>query len=87
MDQVFPEHDTLFIKVGIFGKASKEVLLELSSSDTINDISAETLTELLSETNINRLGIKLAKQLKTSASHSFGVDFAQETFTFCYDPC
>ncbi|MCC5893851.1 MAG: IS110 family transposase [Alkalibacterium sp.] len=82
LDQVFPEYDTLFSKVGIFGKASKEVLLELSSPDAINHISAETLADLLSEASRNRLGIKKAEQLKTAASNSFGVKFAQEAFTF-----
>lgn len=82
LDQVFPEYDTLFSKVGIFGKASKEVLLELSSPDAINHISAETLANLLGEASKNRLGIKKAEELKTAASHSFGVKFAQEAFTF-----
>ncbi|GEK90372.1 Transposase [Alkalibacterium putridalgicola] len=82
LDQVFPEYDTLFSKVGIFGKASKEVLLELSSPDAINHISAGTLADLLGEASRNRLGMKKAEELKTAASHSFGVKFAQETFTF-----
>lgn len=82
LDQVFPEYDTLFSKVGIFGKASKEVLLELSSPDAINHISAGTLADLLGEASRNRLGIKKAEELKTAASHSFGVKFAQEAFTF-----
>jgi transposase len=68
--------------VGIFGKASKEVLLELSSPDAINHISAGTLADLLGEASRNRLGMKKAEELKTAASHSFGVKFAQETFTF-----
>ncbi|SFC47860.1 Transposase [Alkalibacterium subtropicum] len=82
LDQVFPEYDTLFSKVGIFGKASKEVLLELSSPDAINHISAGTLADLLGEASRNRLGMKKAEELKTAASHSFGVKFAQEAFTF-----
>lgn len=82
LDQVFPEYDTLFSKVGIFGKASKEVLLELSSPDAINHISAGTLADLLGEASRNRLGMKKAEELKTAASHSFGVKFTQETFTF-----
>ncbi|SDK47012.1 IS110 family transposase [Alkalibacterium thalassium] len=82
LDQVFPEYDTLFSKVGIFGKASKEVLLELSSPDAINHISAGALADLLGEASRNRLGMKKAEELKTAASHSFGVKFAQETFTF-----
>lgn len=82
LDQVFPEYDTLFSKVGIFGKASKEVLLELSSPDAINHISAGTLADLLGEASRNRLGMKKAEELKTAASHSFGIKFAQEAFTF-----
>ncbi|MDA9429154.1 Transposase [Enterococcus mundtii 1A] len=82
LDQVFPEYDTVFGKAGVFGKASKEVLLEFSSPETVNDVSADTLAKLLSDASRNRLGIEKAKALKNIASRSFGITFAQESFTF-----
>lgn len=82
LDQVFPEYDTVFGKAGVFGKASKEVLLEFSSPETVNVVSADTLAKLLSDASRNRLGIEKAKALKNIASRSFGITFAQESFTF-----
>lgn len=82
LDQVFPEYDTVFSKVGIFGKASKEVLLEFSTPDELQAVSSETLASLLAEASRHRLGIEKAEQLKKVAAHSFGVTFAQEAFTF-----
>lgn len=82
LDQVFPEYDTVFGKAGVFGKASKELLLEFSSPETLNEISADTLAKLLSDASRNRLGIEKANALKNAASRSFGITFAQETFTF-----
>lgn len=82
LDQVFPEYDSVFGKSGVFGKASKEILLEFSSPETLHDISANTLAKLLKEASHNRLGIDKANALKSAASRSFGIIFAQETFTF-----
>lgn len=82
LDQVFPEYETVFNRRGIFGKASKEVLLEFSSPDAINEVSAETLAETLGQVSRNRLGTDKAEALKEAASRSFGVRFAQEAYTF-----
>lgn len=82
LDQVFPEYDTVFSKVGIFGKASKEVLAELSSPEAINDISADSLADLLAKASKNRVTQAKANQLKEAAENSFGVTFAKEAFVF-----
>lgn len=82
LDQVFPEYDSVFGKSGVFSKASKEILLEFSLPETLHDISANTLAKLLKEASHNRLGIDKANALKSAASRSFGITFAQETFTF-----
>src|SRR5690625_7999001 len=47
LDQVFPEYDTVFSKVGVFGKASKAALLEYSTPDAFNKITADDLAETL----------------------------------------
>ena len=82
LDQVFPEYDTIFSKVGVFGKASKAALLEYSSPDAFNEITADTLAETLRLASRNRVGLIKAEALKKVASNSFGVRFAQDAFTF-----
>lgn len=82
LDQVFPEYETVFSKAGIFGKASKAVLSEFSSPDEFNQVSAETLAETLKQASRNRVGMIKAEALKDVASHSFGIRFAQDAFTF-----
>lgn len=82
LDQVFPEYDTIFSKVGVFGKASKAALLEYSTPDAFNEITAETLAETLRLASRNRVGLIKAEALKKVASNSFGIRFAQDAFTF-----
>jgi len=82
LDQVFPEYEQVFSKVGIFGKASKAVLSEFSSPDEFNQVSAETLAETLRLASRSRVGLSKAEALKTAAAHSFGVRFAQDAFVF-----
>ncbi|HLQ83666.1 MAG TPA: IS110 family transposase [Pseudogracilibacillus sp.] len=82
LDQVFPEYDTVFSQVGVFGKASKAALLEYSTPDAFNDITADDLAETLRLASRNRVGLIKAEALKTAASKSFGIRFAQDAFTF-----
>ncbi|TRM13211.1 IS110 family transposase [Lentibacillus cibarius] len=82
LDQVFPEYDTVFSKVGVFGKASKAVLLEYATPEAFNDITAEALAETLRLASRNRVGLIKAESLKTAALDSFGIRFAQDAFTF-----
>lgn len=82
LDQVFPEYDTVFSKVGVFGKASKAALLEYSTPDAFNEITADALAETLRLASRNRVGLVKAESLKTAALDSFGIRFAQDAFTF-----
>ncbi|BDP45465.1 IS110 family transposase [Enterococcus faecium] len=82
LDQVFPEYATIFTKQGVFGKASKELLLAFSAPIDLENISSETLAQYLAELSRNRIKAEKADQLKQAASNSFGVKFAQEAFTF-----
>ncbi|MGX8794461.1 IS110 family RNA-guided transposase [Oceanobacillus sp. M60] len=82
LDQVFPEYDTVFSKIGVFGKASKAALFEYSTPDAFNEISADTLAETLRLASRNRVGLVKAESLKTAALDSFGIRFAQDAFTF-----
>lgn len=80
LDQVFPEYQSIFSD--IFGKTSKEILLQFSSPIDFEDISTATLTELLARLSRQKVGFTKAEQLKSAASHSFGITFAKDSFTF-----
>lgn len=76
LDQVFPEYQSIFSD--IFGKISKEILLQFSSPIDFESVSSETLAQLSRQ----KVGAAKAEQLKTAASSSFGITFAKDSFTF-----
>lgn len=80
LDQVFPEYQSIFSN--IFGKTSKEILLQFSSPIDFENVSSETLAELLAQLSRQKVGAKKAEQLKAAASSSFGITFAKNSFTF-----
>lgn len=82
IDQLFPEYETVFPKSGIFGKASKQVLYELSSPEVIDALSTEELMQFLSKNSRGRLRLDKADKLKQAASNSFGITFAQDAYIF-----
>lgn len=82
LDQIFPEYETLFKRQGIFGAASKELLLTYSSPEVLEEITAEELTQALKQASKGRLGLNRAEAIKQAASSSFGVRFAQEAYVF-----
>ncbi len=80
LDQVFPEYQSIFSD--IFGKTSKEILLQFSSPIDFESVSSQTLAELLAKLSRKQIGPAKAAQLKAAASCSFGVTFAKSSFTF-----
>lgn len=80
LDQVFPEYQSIFSD--IFGKTSKEILLQFSSPIDFESVSSQTLAELLAKLSRKQVGSAKAEQLKDAASCSFGVTFAKSSFTF-----
>lgn len=82
IDQIFPEYETVFSKQGIFGKASKQVLYELSSLEAINALPTEKLAQFLSEKSRGRLRLEKAEKLKQAAANSFGITLAQDAYLF-----
>jgi len=80
LDQVFPEYQSVFSNV--FGKTSKEILLQFSSPSDLEDVSADTLAELLAQLSRKKLGVKAAEKLTATASNSFGITFCRDSFTF-----
>jgi len=80
LDQVFPEYQRIFSDV--FGATSKEVLLHFGSPSELENLSADTLAELLAKFSRKRLGIDKADELSNAAKTSFGVTFCRDSFTF-----
>ena len=80
LDQVFPEYQNVFADV--FGKTSKEILLQFASPAELEDISADTLAELLLDLSRKKIGSETAQKLTDAASNSFGVTFCRDSFTF-----
>jgi len=80
LDQVFPEYQSVFTDV--FGKTSKEILLQFGSPAELEEVSAETLAELLAGLSRKKLGLKKAEKLSRAASSSFGITFCRDSFTF-----
>ena len=80
LDQVFPEYQGIFSDV--FGKTSKEILLQFSSPAELESVSANTLAELLASLSRKKLGKEKAEELNRAASVSFGVTFCRDSFTF-----
>lgn len=82
LDQIFPEYETLFKRKGIFGAASKEVLLTYGSPEALEEVTADELTQALKQASKGRLGLTKADAIKQAASSSFGIRFAQEAYVF-----
>jgi transposase len=80
LDQVFPEYQSIFSD--IFGKTSKEILLQFSSPIDFELVSSQTLAGLLAKLSRKQIGSTKVDQLKAAASCSFGVTFAKSSFTF-----
>ncbi|RKJ19299.1 IS110 family transposase [bacterium D16-50] len=80
LDQVFPEYQSIFSD--IFGKTSKEILLQFSPPIDFESVSSQTLAELLAKLSRKQVGPAKAAQLKAASSCSFGVTFAKSSFTF-----
>jgi len=80
LDQVFPEYQRIFS--GVFGATSKELLLQFSSPSELENVSADTLAELLAKLSRQKLGEAKAQELRQAAANSFGVTFCRDSFSF-----
>lgn len=80
LDQTFPEYQKMFSDV--FGKTSTQLLLEYASPSDYEQVSIDDLTQIIEQASRNRLGKEKAYQIIESASHSFGITFGKEAFSF-----
>jgi len=79
LDQVFPEYDSVFSD--IFGKSSKQLLLNFSSALEFEDISAAQLSKALEKITFKKFATKKVHALSSLAKNSFGVKFAIDSFS------
>lgn len=80
LDQIFPEYHSAFSN--IFGKTSKELLLQLNSPSDYEDVTSEQLEGLLSQVTLKGYAAKKFKDISSLAKTSFGITFCVDSFSF-----
>lgn len=80
LDQIFPEYSSVFSD--IFGKTSKELLLQLNIPSDFEEISSSQLQELLSQVTCKKFAEKKIHTISEIAKTSFGITFCLESFSF-----
>jgi transposase len=80
LDQVFPEYENVFSDV--FGATSKQILLDYTTPAELEQLSVDTLAEILSKTSRKKISPAKAQELSNLAANSFGVTFSKEAFSF-----
>ena len=80
LDQVFPEYSKLFSD--IYGVTSRNLLSKYPLPEDMLSISTSSLADLLSKCSKGRFGMDKAKEIKETASKSFGIKFALKSFSF-----
>jgi transposase len=80
LDQIFPEYQTAFSNV--FGKTSKEILLQLSSPIEFENVTSAQLEDILSQITFKGFAAKKINSISTLAKTSFGITFCLESLTF-----
>lgn len=80
LDQVFPEYQSVFSNV--FGATSKEILSTYTSPSELENLSVDTLAELLASLSRKKIDYEKAEKLSMLAANSFGVTFCKDSFSF-----
>lgn len=82
LDQVFPEYDQVFSD--IFGKSSKQLLLQSPLPEDLLDVDTDTLADLLNQVSQKRLGrlraTEKVEQVKQLATDTFGIALGTDVF-------
>lgn len=80
LDQIFPEFASLFSDT--FGVTAREILINYTTPEELNQISTTRLSNLLAKVSRGRFGRPKAEELKTVASTSLGITVAADAFAF-----
>lgn len=79
LDQIFPEYQAVFSNV--FGKTSKEILLQLSAPSEFEAITASQLESVMKEITCKNFAAKKINEISSAAKHSFGITFGLQSMT------
>jgi transposase len=79
LDQIFPEYQTVFSNV--FGKTSKEILLQLSTPSEFESVTAAQLESVLKEIALKKFATKKIQEISSVAKTSFGITFGLQSMT------
>lgn len=80
LNQIFTEYSSIFSD--IFGKTSKELLIQLNSPSDFEDITSAQLENLLSQITLKNFATKKINNISKIAKNSFGIKFCIESFSF-----
>ncbi len=79
LDQIFPEYQAVFSNV--FGKTSKEILLQLSAPSEFEAITASQLESVMKEITCKHFAAKKINEISSAAKNSFGITFGLQSMT------
>ncbi|HML34167.1 IS110 family transposase [Sporomusa sphaeroides] len=79
LDQIFPEYEAIFSNV--FGKTSKEILLQLSTPSEFESVTAAQLESALKEITSKKFAAKKILDISSVAKTSFGITFGLQSMT------
>lgn len=79
LDQIFPEYQAVFSNV--FGKTSKEILLQLSAPSEFEAVTASQLESVMKEITCKKFAAKKINEISSAAKNSFGITFGLQSMT------
>lgn len=79
LDQIFPEYQAVFSNV--FGKTSKEILLQLSTPSEFEFVTAAQLESVLKEITLKKFAARKIHEIASVAKTSFGITFGLQSMT------
>lgn len=79
LDQIFPEYQAIFSNV--FGKTSKEILLQLSAPSEFETVTASQLESVMKEITCKNFAAKKINEISSAAKNSFGITFGLQSMT------
>lgn len=77
LDQIFPEYQAIFSNV--FGKTSKEILLQLSAPSEFEAVTASQLESVMKEITCKKFAAKKITEISSAAKNSFGITFGLQS--------
>ncbi|QRI53154.1 IS110 family transposase [Clostridium botulinum] len=80
LDQIFPEYASIFSDV--FGKTSKEILMQINTPNDFEDISFSQLEKVLEKITFKKFAKDKIDSISKIAKNSFGITLGIDSFSF-----